>query len=76
MGLSIEDLGDGSYAILSTEGRVTRTAYIAYSSKDADDLIKALGFCELMSRGVPKELVDAKPKPRGTGAVRKGVRKS
>ena len=76
MGLSIEDLGDGSYAILRTEGRVTRTAYIAYSSKDADDLIEALEFCELMSRGVPKELVDAKPKPGGTGAVRKGVRKS
>ena len=72
MGLSIEDLGDGSYAILRTEGRVTRTAYIAYSSKDADDLIEALEFCELMSRGVPKELVDG---PKGTGAVRKGVRK-
>ena len=60
MGLSIEDLGDGSYAILRTEGRVTRTAYVAYSSKDADDLIEALEFCELMSRGVPQELVTAK----------------
>ena len=71
----IEDLEDGTYAIMRVEGRNARTLYLAYSSKDASELIESLEFSELMSKGVPKELVDAKPKPRGTGTVRKGVRK-
>ena len=72
MGFCLED---GTYAIMRVEGRNARTLYLAYSSKDASELIESLEFSELMSKGVPKELVDAKPKPRGTGAVRKGVRK-
>ena len=68
----IEDLEDGTYAIMRVEGRNARTLYLAYSSKDASELIESLEFSELMSKGVPKELVDG---PKGAGAVRKGVRK-
>ena len=68
----IEDLEDGTYAIMRVEGRNARTLYLAYSSKDASELIESLEFSELMSKGVPKELVDG---PKGAGAVRKSVRK-
>lgn len=54
----IEDLEDGTYAIMRVEGRNARTLYLAYSSKDASELIESLEFSELMSKGVPKELVD------------------
>ncbi len=60
---SVEDIGDGCYAIIKTEGRVSKTLYHAFTSKDADTLVEALEYLSLWKSGIPKEMMSENPKP-------------
>ena len=60
---SVEDIGEGTYAIIYTNKRVSRTAFHAFTLKDAETLMEAMETYELWKGGMPKELEIARAKP-------------
>lgn len=60
-GWSIEDI-EGTYNLIHTRGRESRTVYIAYTERDAAHLIAMAELYDLINGGAPVEAFARAPK--------------
>lgn len=60
---SIEDLEEGRYGIVLTQGQKSRTVFMAFQAGDAAELLQVLETHALLKGGAPVEIF-SQPKPR------------
>ena len=62
---SIEPLDDGRYGLVLTQGKSSRTVFLAFSGGDAAEFLAMAEVYALMRMGAPVEAF-AQPKPKKT----------
>lgn len=61
---SIENLDNGEYGLVVTEGKQSRTAFLAFRYSDALAFVSAMETVALLGRGMPVEAFKVEPEAK------------